>query len=29
MKLKNPQTGEDMEIPMKVNSVTKSTVEKK
>ena len=29
MKLKNPQTGEDMEIPMKVNSVTKYTVEKK
>lgn len=29
LKLKNPQTGEDMEIPMKVNSITNYTFEKK
>lgn len=29
LKLKNPQTGADMEIPMKINSVTNYTVEKK
>lgn len=29
LKMKNPQTGEDMEIPMKVNSTTNFTVEKK
>lgn len=29
MKMKNPQSGEDMEIPMTVNAVTKYTVEKK
>ncbi|HZL10131.1 MAG TPA: DUF6263 family protein [Prolixibacteraceae bacterium] len=28
MKMKNPQTGEDMEIPMVMNSVTKITVNK-
>lgn len=29
LKMKNPQSGEDMQIPMKVNSITKTTVIKK
>jgi hypothetical protein len=28
MKMKNPETGEDMEFPMKMNSVIKTTVVK-